>query len=161
VKPQHKCIIDFAKSFSDETRTLEQVGPVAQKQLEHIAETIQAQVHKVELVQSGTTFMFAKSASVAEQRDWVEKAVAFSRLMIDEKSLMTQISSNTVLNLSNIYATAFWLPMRSHSPPHRVSLLDKVSLAYRLSTPKSSKSKLQTDGQLSFFQKEVDDDFNE
>jgi len=145
VKKQHEVMVDFAVSFCAETQTLEQFGPVAKKQLDYISEVIQAQTHAAQLVPAGVTFKLKKGTDISKHKDWIEKAVAFSRLMIDDKSLLTQVSSDTTFYLSNVYAVAFWLPMRSHSSPLKIALLDDVNTTYHI------KRKPHNDNQLTLF----------
>ena len=145
VKTQHKSMMDFSLSFCIETQTLEQFGPEAQKQLDYIAGIIHKQTHKTELVQAGITFILNKNIDITKHKDWIEKAVAFSRLMIDDKSLLTQISSNTIFHLSYVYAAASWLPMRTHSSPLIISLLEDVNMAYPVKKPRKNKKKRNID----------------
>jgi len=148
VKKQHECMMDFSKSFCAETQTLERFGPKAQKQLDYIADVIQKKTHKTELAQAGISFIFSKDIDISKHEDWIKKAVAFSRLMIDDRSLLTQISSNTVFHLSYVYAAAFWLPMRKHSSPYIISVLEDVNMTYPVNTVKkqgTSKGKQDSD----------------
>jgi hypothetical protein len=151
VKDQHKGMIDFAKSFCKETQTLEKVGPEAQNQLEYVSKELQKQTHESGLVQSGTTFILSKDTDLSKNKSWIEKAIAFSRLIIDDKSLRIQISTDTIYNLSNIYATAFWLPMRTHSPPLVISLPDNVETAYFVEKSGNKNEKRSNDNQLALF----------
>jgi len=162
VKVQHKSMMDFAESFCNETQTLEQFGPEAHKQLNYIAETIQTQTHKTELGQDGITFVFRKDIDISKHKDWIEKAVAFSRLMVDEKSLLTKISKNTIFHLSYVYAAAFWLPMRKHSSPHIISVLEDVDMTYPVKKPRTNKMKHHDDDKnLPFSQGEINNENRE
>lgn len=151
VSTQHEIMMDFATSFCGETQTLEQCGPIAKKQLDYISNIIQKQAHSDKLVQSGVTFKLNSNTDVSKHKDWIEKAVAFSRLMIDDQSLLTQVSSDTTFYLSNIYAVAFWLPMRSLSSPLKISLLDDVDATYPVKRPNAKKNTQHIDNQLTLF----------
>lgn len=145
VKAQHKSLMDFAISFCKETQTLEKVGPEARKQLDYVSAELQRQTHKVELTQVGTTFILNRNIDLLKQQAWIEKAVAFSRLIIDEDTLKTQIDNETIYHLANSYAAAYWLPMRTHSSPRAISFPDDVSSAYLVRKPKK-KGDLQKNG---------------
>jgi hypothetical protein len=144
-------MIDFAVSFCKETQTLEKVGPEAQNQLEYISKELRKQTHESDLVQSGTTFILNKDTDLSKNKSWIEKAIAFSRLIIYDKSLRTQINTDTIYNLSNTYATAFWLPMRTHSPPLVISLPDKVEISYSIEKSRKNNEKKSNDNQLALF----------
>jgi hypothetical protein len=154
VKMQHKSMMDFAVSFCNETQTLEKAGPEAKKQLDYISHVLQLQAHEAELKQVGITFKLSKNMDLSKQKDWIEKAVAFSRLIIDENSLKTQIDTETVYHLANTYATAFWLPMRTHSSPPTISCPDDVSSAYLVRTPQKKRNQRGNEGQFSLFSQE-------
>jgi hypothetical protein len=121
VKKQSKVMIDFAKSFCKETETLEQSGHEAKKYLEHISQRIHDQVHKKDLVQSGVSFKLA-NISVYNKNKWIERSIAFSRLMVDDNSLTTQITADSTFQLANVYAVRYWLPMRIHASPLKINL---------------------------------------
>jgi hypothetical protein len=151
VKSQHKSMMEFAESFCEQTQTLEQVGPKAQNQLNYVSEELREQTHKSGLAQAGTTFILGKNTDLEENRSWIEKAVAYSRLIIDDKSLRTQISMNSIYNLSNAYATAFWIPMRTHSPPPVITLLDNVEIAYSIEKSRKKTGQQSNGDQSSLF----------
>jgi hypothetical protein len=153
IKKQHKSMMDFAKSFCMETQTLEQIGPEAKNKLDYVSEVLQKQTHNSKLAQAGTSFIFNKNTNLLKNKPWIEKAIAFSRLMIDDKALKTQINNDTIYHLSNAYAAAFWLPMRTHSPPPIISLPDNVNTAYII-----KKSKNENEQPLLFSQGYKDDD---
>jgi hypothetical protein len=155
VKAQHKSMMDFAKSFCMETQSLEQNGPEAKNKLDYVSEELQKRTHNSKLVQAGISFILNKNTDLLKNKPWIEKAVAFSRLMIDDKSLKTQINNDTNFHLSNVYATAFWLAMRTHSSPPIISLPDNVNTAYRIKKPKKKNE------QLSLFSQGGSDDNQE
>jgi len=155
VKAQHRGMLDFAKSFCKETQTLEQIGPVAKAYLNYIAEELRQQTHGPDLSQSGTTFVFSRRSNLSKHKAWVEKSVAFSRLIIDDKSLRTQINADTVYHLSNAYAAAFWLPMRTYSSPPTISIPDNANLSYPITKSINERAKRKGPKQLSLFSKEM------
>jgi hypothetical protein len=121
VKKQSKVIIDFAASFCKETETLERTGHEAKKHLEYISQYIHEQVHKKELGQSGVSFKLTDITGCNKNK-WIERSIAFSRLMIDDNSLKTQITTDSMFQLANVYAVQYWLPMRVHASPLKINL---------------------------------------
>ena len=95
--------------------------------------------------------MLNKNVDISKHKNWIEKAVAFSRLMVDDKSLTTQITQDTKFHLSYVYAAAYWLPMRKHSPPLKSSLLDNINTHYQVRTPRMKKSKSHNSDQISLY----------
>ena len=116
VKAQHRTLEKFAKSFIKETQTLEGYGPEAKRALDYIAHSIHIKTHGEKLSLTGLTFMLNSKTNVSKQVDWIHKAIAFSRLFVDEDSLKTEIDLESKFELSNLYAVAYWLPMRSRTP---------------------------------------------
>ena len=151
VKQQHKCMMDFAESFCKETQTLEKIGPEAKQYLEYIAKELHNQSHQAEIRAAGTTFIINKKTDTQKHKVWLEKAVAFSRLTIDEGSLKTQIDAETVYQLSNTYAAAYWIPMRVHSSPSSISLPENVDFTYKIRKSKDIKEKTNENEQISLF----------
>lgn len=116
LKSQNTIIESFAKSFCKETTTLEAVGPEAEKYLRHIATIIHEKTHGEKLMQSGLSFRLKNSADFKNHTIWLQKSIAFSRLFVDNDSLITEITPDSVFELSNLYAVHYWLPMRSITP---------------------------------------------
>lgn len=132
VKSQTKTVIHFSESFCEETQTLEQSGPLAQKHLDSISQEMQNNTHNGALSDRGISFVLAESTNIKEHKLWIERSVAFSRLFVDDDSLMTEISKKTVYQLANIYAVRYWLPMRTSSPHIKIRLNENVSSVYTI-----------------------------
>ena len=139
LKKQAKIMLSFSKSFCEETQTLEQVGPEAQTHLETISQVIHDNTHGPLLVQSGTSFRFKRNTDLDKHKLWIEKSVAFSRLVVDDNSLKTEISINSVFQLANVYAVKYWLPMRSNTSPVQIELEDNITSSYTIIKPKKRK----------------------
>ena len=116
VKAQHRTLEKFARSFCKETQTLEGYGPEAKQALDNIAQMIHVQTHGEKLALTGTTFMLNQKTDVSKHTAWMHKAIAFSRLFVDDDSLKTEISLESKFELSNLYAACYWLPMRNRTP---------------------------------------------
>jgi len=116
VKAQHRTLERFAKSFCKETQTLEGYGPEAKRSLDSIAQSIHNQTHSEKLALTGLTFMLNGKTDISKQIDWMQKAIAFSRLFVDEDSMRTELNMESKFELSNLYAVCYWLPMRSRTP---------------------------------------------
>lgn len=150
VKAQHKIIMEFANSFCNETQTLEQSGPMAKKHLEYISEIIHKQTHNSTLRSCGVSFKLKDNTNLAQHKSWIERSVAFSRLMIDDKSLKTQITVDTIFQLAYVYAVSYWLPMRTHTSPLKIGIRDDVTSAYTIKRPKKGNTH-SISGQLAIF----------
>lgn len=116
VKAQHRTLEKFARSFCKETQTLEGYGPEAKQALDYIAQMIHDQTHGEKLALTGTTFMLNQKTDIEKQTAWMHKAIAFSRLFVDEDSLKTEINLDSKFEISNLYAACYWLPMRNRTP---------------------------------------------
>ena len=47
-----------------------------------------------------------------EAKNWLQLAIAHSRLIVDDEVKKTGVEKDTIYLLSNSYAAAYWLPMR-------------------------------------------------
>ena len=125
------------------------------KKLNAIAEKFKATTHNDELKESGTTFRFL-DAEFEKQRKWTENAIANPRLFVDEISLLNGLTSNSVFDLSNVYATYYWLPMRRNSNCPRISVSEgdeEKPYSYTITKPKK-KGKSELSGQMKLFSEE-------
>ena len=150
LKAQHSTIFKFAESFCEETATLEQVGPEAQKNLEYISEYIQEKTHEGPLTAVGIGFSLTKRIDLKKHLPWLQRAVAFSRLMVDHNSMITGITVDSEFELANLYAVYYWLPMR-RKPLKRIALPGDKKYTYTLKTGDIPE-------QLSLLPKEMDSD---
>ena len=136
-------------------------GPEVATKLKTIAEKFKATTHNDELKESGTTFRFL-DAEFEKQKKWTEIAIANSRLFVDEISLLNGLTSNSIFELSNVYATYYWLPMRRNSNCPRISVSegDEEKLySYTITKPKpkskqKQKQKEELSGQIKLFDEE-------
>lgn len=151
LKQQHKTIEAFAKSFCEETETLEKYGHDAKLHLETIAERIAAQTHGKELVQSGLSFSFKSNQNIDPHIDWLQKSVAYSRLTIDIDSLKTGITTRSIFVLSNLYAVKYWLPMRSRVPIKIQLLNSGTDHTKSANTKGTKKTSSVVPGQMSLY----------
>lgn len=129
LKSQHSVIEAFAKSFCKETKTLESVGPEVEQYLDYIATSIQEKTHGEKLIQTGLTFKLRNAGEFQKHVTWLKKSVAFSRIQVDNNSLITGITADSVFELSNLYAANYWLPMRSKTPT-LIALPSNISFSY-------------------------------
>ncbi|MCI7742436.1 MAG: hypothetical protein MSO56_09115 [Clostridiales bacterium] len=158
-KIQSETLHDFSAKYCSETESLEDCGPEVAIKLKIIAEKIKATTHNDELKESGTTFRFLDS-EFEKQRKWTEIAIANSRLFVDEISLLNGLTSNSVFELSNVYATYYWLPMRRNSNCPRISISEsneEKPYSYTITKPKpksKQKEKSELSGQMKLFDEE-------
>lgn len=165
LKQQHKILESFSKMFCRETETLSKVGLDAKKNLDYIAQFVHEKTHKGELTQTGLSFKLSKDTNLTDHLLWLQEAIAFSRLSVDKNSLFSGITSDSLFQLSNLYAACYWLPMRSKTPI-RIKLPNSGLSSYTVITPPSVRSKktLRKDhyisGQLSLLSAEGDIDYD-
>lgn len=158
-KIQSETLHAFSAKYCSETDSLEDCGPEVATKLKTIAEKFKATTHNDELKESGTTFRFLDS-EFERQRKWAEIAIANSRLFVDEISLLNGLTSNSVFELSNVYATYYWLPMRRNSNCPRISVSEsdeEKTYSYTITKPKSKqkqKEKSELSGQMKLFDEE-------
>ena len=146
---QSETLYDFAAKYCSETISLEECGPEVAVKMRTIAEKFKATTHNNELKEAGTTFRFIDS-EFEKQRKWAEIAIANSRLYVDDISLLNGLTSDSVFELSNIYATYYWLPMRRNSNCPRISVLEgdeDVKYSYIITKPKQG-NKSELPGQI-------------
>lgn len=121
-KVQHEVIMKFSKRFCDETQALEKKGPVIYKELKKISSYLQDKVHSGYLKTTGISFFlkYSEETEFKKSREWLELAIAYSRITVDDEIKICGIKHDTKFMLSNIYAMAYWLPIRSDSPENIV-----------------------------------------
>lgn len=160
-KIQSETLQDFSKKFCSETETLEDCGPEVAAKLKIISEVLHSNTHNHKLKEAGTTFRFSES-EFDEQKKWVEVAVANSRLFVDDISMINGLTSDSEFDLSNVYATCYWVPMRRNSNCPRISVSINTTedlYSYTITKPKSKK-KNQIMGQTNMFE-EIGGDVND
>lgn len=157
-KIQSETLHAFSAKYCSETESLEGCGPEVAFKLRTIAEKFKATTHNEELKESGTTFRFLNS-EFEKQRKWAEIAIANSRLFVDEISLLSGLTSDSAFDLSNIYATYYWIPMRRNSNCPRIPVSEgdeEKPYSYTITKPKkkNKKNKAELSGQKNLFDKE-------
>lgn len=117
-KSQNEILYAFSKNMCDSTKALELQGPIAFKNLDYIASTIQKKIHDNYLTTGGTSFSlkFKNDKEFADNISWIQLAIAYSRIVVDDEIKKNGLSKDTKYSLSNAYAVAYWLPMRVDSP---------------------------------------------
>lgn len=151
-KAQHAVIYGFSTNICMATKALELEGPLAYKNLRAVAETLSKRIHGEYLVTGGYsfTFNFRDEEEFEQNKGWIELAIAYSRIIVEEDVKRAGIRSDTVYVLPNTYAVAYWIPMRSDTPI-RIHLDKGVNNAYEVISKKKRKN---NDGfqQLSLFE---------
>lgn len=149
-KAQSETLREFSEKYCGETKVLEQCGPEVAEKLRIISEFLREITHDGALKEAGTTFRFS-DAEFEGQRKWIEVAIANSRILVDEVSLLNGLTSDTPFDLSNIYATSYWIPMRRNSNCPKISVCHDVSeelFSYTITKPKRKTTDLA--GQIDF-----------
>lgn len=114
-KAQHEVIYEFASNICSSTKALEVNGPKAYKNLDIIATRLSEKVHGDFLVTGGNTFTikYTGNDNFCDELDWIKLAIAYSRIVVDERIKKTGITPDTKYSLSNAYSIKYWIPMRS------------------------------------------------
>lgn len=113
-KAQHEVILKYAQDFCAATQALELYGPVAYAELDKIAYFLGEKVHCKMLVSVGCSFRlkYKSDAEFKENLGWLQKAIAYSRLIVSDEALINGLNADTKYLLANTYATTYWIPMR-------------------------------------------------
>jgi len=115
---QHKVIYKFSVKICETTKGLPSYGPKLNLILENISETLKMRVHNGFLIDAGNDFTLNQSDfDDAEIVETLKLGVQYSRLIIDEKSQLDDLSENTIFTLSGCYSVKYWLPMRKSCRP--------------------------------------------
>lgn len=156
-KKQHEIIFEFAVDICSATKALEIEGPLAYKYLDVIAEKLKKKTHGKYLATSGFSFTikYKDETEFEKNKKWIELAIAYSRIIVEEDVKKSGIKADTIYMLSNAYAVTYWIPMRSDSPV-KVSLDESVENTYTVTAKKKKESDLQYH-QMSLFEEEPHD----
>lgn len=152
-KAQHGVIMEYVQSFCESTQGLEKHGPTIYRELDEIAMTLQDNVHNSDLKSVGCNFLldFESDSSFHYSKEWLQQAVAYSRIIVDEDTLKNGINNKTKYLFANTYAAKYWLPMRADVYPKKIKIINNKVFTYTVKTPSPTK---QTVRQLSLFQEE-------
>lgn len=140
-KAQHEVIYDFANNICNSTKALEVNGPKAYKNLDIIATRLSNKVHGDYLVTGGNTFTIKFNAGddLNGEVDWIKLAIAYSRIVVEEKVKRTGITLDTKYSVSNAYAIKYWIPMRSDDVMS-ITLDGKIDNEYEVKSRKKKSS---------------------
>lgn len=111
-RAQHEVIYKYAYDFCESTQALQGEGPLAYNNLNAVAEKIRSRIHDGYLVTGGLSFT-SKEETIQK---WLEIAVAYSRVIVDDETKRSGITTKSKMTLSNAYAVKYWLPMREDVP---------------------------------------------
>ncbi len=152
-KAQHEVVYTFAQNICSSTKALEVNGPKAFKNLDKIATKLSEKVHGEYLVTGGNTFTlkYTQVDDVEKEREWLKLAVAYSRIIVDEKTKRNGITADTKFVLSNAYAITYWIPMRS-DVALGISLDEKTTNEYEVKPKKRSLINKEDYHQISLFE---------
>jgi len=154
-KEQNRILFAYSKSICDTTKALEIYGPKAKRRLEQIASRLHEDTHSRYLISVGNGFKLSFTDKLESEIGWIQQAVAYSRLLVDEESLKNGINPQTIYHLANVYAAVYWIPMRND----RFKVIeidnsnDEAATAYSVIKPKKLKD---MDNQISIFAEEDD-----
>lgn len=132
---QHEVVYQFANDYCEATKALDDMGPVLYKNLNAIGECIEQKVHKGPISTYGTSFTIKKLGLESTDRKWIQVAIAYSRLIVDDETKKSGIRDNTKFTLANIYAVKYWIPMRNDTSLN-ISLKNNDSNSYLVETEK-------------------------
>lgn len=150
-KVQHSVVFEYVQSFCESTQALESHGPTMYRELDVIATALHDHVHNGNLMSAGCNFIlvFENDGSFPYAKEWLQQAVAYSRVIVDEDTLTNGINEKTEYLLANTYAAKYWLPMRADISPKRISIINNKAFTYLVKTPSI---KDPPNSQLSFFE---------
>lgn len=155
-KVQHGVLYEYVESLCESTQALEMYGPLIYRELDKIASILHDRVHKSDLISVGCNFTldYQTDDSFLHAKKWVQLAIAYSRLIVDENTLKNGIDKNTHYLLSNTYAAKYWLPMRADISPLKIKIVDNQTHTYTVKMPKEQAKKSENE-QLSFFEEDL------
>lgn len=114
-KAQHEVVLKFCEDFCNATKGLDYD---AYNCLAAISSYINEKVHrKDKMVSIGSSFSLTSKnqGDFDKVKCWLQEAIAHSRLMVSEDSLINGLQKSTKYILSNAYAACYWIPMRTDS----------------------------------------------
>lgn len=137
-KVQHQVIINYAATFCKTSQAIESDGHLVYDYLNQTGNYLFDKVHNQSLISVGCAFKyrFKSENEFEEWKKWLEKAVAYSRIIIPYNDMVNGITMETTYTLSYAYAANYWIPFRPDTP---------------CSIPTDFKKKCQSDGQMTIF----------
>lgn len=117
-KVQHQVICKFADEFCSASQAIEVDGHLVYEKLEKTGDYISKKVHNGPLISVGNTFKYKYSniEEFDEWKQWLQRAIAFSKIRVSDEEISLGLSKDTVYTLSNAYAVKYWVPMRNDVP---------------------------------------------
>ncbi|MCW3788181.1 ORC-CDC6 family AAA ATPase [Plebeiibacterium sediminum] len=113
-KKQTQILQKYANQHVEITERLPERGKDLAEILEKICSYIKQRTHNDALSDVGNDFLLEENEINNKQLvKALELGCAYSRLKVDENSLISEISTKTVFTLSNLYALMYWIPMRN------------------------------------------------
>lgn len=114
-KVQHRVIVEFCNEFCEASKAIEVEGNRVYDHLKGTGEYIEKKVHGDKLVFVGNSFSYAykDEQEFQDWKSWIQKAIAFSKIIIREEDVINGITKDTVFHLANAYAVKYWIPMRN------------------------------------------------
>ena len=132
-KTQHEVVLKFCVDFCNATKGLDFD---AYNCLAAISNYIMKKVHEENrMISIGSSFTLTikHQADFERVKYWLKEAIAHARLLVSEETLKCDLQIDTKYTLSNAYAAAYWLPMRTDAatriPITALSASDSVSAA--------------------------------
>ncbi|TAJ14061.1 hypothetical protein DMA11_06825 [Marinilabiliaceae bacterium JC017] len=125
-KQQHIVLTEFAKQHCEITERLPEYGNILAEFISNLSDYLFDQTHSYEIKDTGTNFKLGKRLlDDSKIKNAIMLGCAYSRLKIDENSLLNAISANTILSISNVFALKYWIPMRKSGNDLRWDGLNK------------------------------------
>lgn len=148
-KAQHEVIIDYVTSICESTQALEMYGPSIHRELAEISTQLHKHVHDSDLISAGCNFTLSceSGTSFDSIKNWIQLAIAYSRIIVNEDALKNGIKEDTEYLLANTYAAKYWLPMRGDVSPKCIKIINNQVLTYTVKTSPAD--------QLSLFEEET------
>lgn len=136
-RAQHDVIYKFSCDVCESTKALQGTGPQAYKNINAVAEKVHNKIHNGDLVTGGLNFIVPENGTF----EWLEVAIAYSRVIADDETKRRGISNSSKLMLSNVYAVKYWLPMRSDVPISIPELKEENVNSYEVKVIKGRRKK--------------------
>lgn len=143
LKAQHKVLLQYSEDVIHSTEALPEVGPMIHSNLENVGRSMHVLTHGKFIKNIGSAFYidFKDEMEFEESKKWLEAAIGFSKLIVDDDALVNGLKPGTRYMLSNVYSAMHWLPMRYGDAPtidlsegvNEVSNTENEAESYQLS----------------------------
>ena len=112
---QHQVICKFAEDFCSASQAIEIDGHMVYEKLSKTGEFIFDKIHNGPLISVGNSFRYKYSCAeeFEKWKKWIQRAIAFSKITVSEKELVTGLTVESEYTFSNAYAVKYWIPMRN------------------------------------------------